>query len=125
MTALDTKFRKLAQDLINKNGKLLPIKFIVNGTYNPETSEVMDRVETTVSVKMIVEDYDLHDSGAGFASGLIISGDKNFSIAAADLSQKPKSGDVITMDSKAWTIERVKETWSGEEICKYDCQARS
>lgn len=125
MTALDITARNLAKKLINKSGKSLQIEFMGDRDYNPSTGSTTGDPSTIKTVKMVIADFDLQDSGAGFASGLIVAGDKNFSIAAADIpGLVPKSGDKITLNGDIWTIERVRETWSGEQIAKYDCQGR-
>jgi hypothetical protein len=123
MTALDAKFRALATKLITKNGKSVTFASVTAGEYNPSISEVTN-TSISATVKAIVEDYDLHSSGAGFSSGLIFSGDKKFSIAAAGIT-KPKPGDKITLDGVFYSVMRVTEVWSGEQICLFECQARA
>lgn len=123
MTSLDTKFRKLATDLIAKNGKSVTYTSITAGGYNPASGS-SGSTAIAVTVKVLVEDYSLHSSGAGFSTGLILSGDKKFSIAAVGLT-KPKPGDTITLDGVIFIIVRVTETWSGELISIFECQARA
>lgn len=120
MTALDTRFRSLATRLIDKNGKA--VTFTVTGTseYYPSLG-IAEKSSTDYAVKAIVID---HSQAAVFQSGgLVLAGDKQFTLAAAGIT-KPKPGDTITLNSVIYPIVRVVETWSGEEIAVYECQAR-
>lgn len=123
MTALDTKFRSLATELINKYGKSITLTSVTTGTYNPATGSVTNTT-SAVTVKAIVEDYNYRDSGVGFTEGLIKIGDKKFTVAAIDLSVAPKPGDTITLGSSTYSVIRVIETWSGEQIASYEIQGR-
>ena len=122
MTALDTKFRALSNRLIDKYGKSVTLTSVTNGAYNPATG-TSAKTTATSTVKAIVEDYNLHSSGVGFQTGLIKAGDKKVTIAALGIT-KPKPSDTITIDTVAWNIVRVVETWSGEQIAVYECQLR-
>lgn len=122
MTVLDIRFRKLSTDLIDRYGKSVTLTNVTTGSYNTATSSITNTTSDT-TVKALVEDYSLHSSGAGFDSGLILSGDKKFSIAAAGITT-PKPGDSITLDSVLWKVVRVTEVWSGEQIAMYELQAR-
>ena len=123
MTALDTRFRSLATKLINKYGKSITLTSVTTGTYNPATGSVTNTT-SSATVKAIVEDYSYQDSGSGFTEGLIKVGDKKFTVAAIDLSSAPKPGDTITLGSSAYSVIRVIETWSGEQIASYEIQGR-
>lgn len=123
MTALDKKFRKLATNLIDKYGKSVTLTSVTNGAYNPATG-TSAKTTATSTVKAIVEDYSLHSSGVRFQTGLIKAGDKKVTIAALGIITKPKPSDTITIDTVAWNIVRVVETWSGEQIAVYECQLR-
>lgn len=123
MTKLDTRFRALATRLINKYGKSITLTSITTGSYNPATGSVINTT-SAASVKAIVEDYSYRDSGTGFADGLVKIGDKKFTVAAIDLSSSPKPGDTITLGSATYSVIRVIETWSGEQIASYELQGR-
>lgn len=123
MTALDTRFRSLATKLINKYGKSITLTSVTTGTYNPATGSVTNTT-SSATVKAIVEDYSYQDSGSGFTEGLIKVGDKKFTVAAIDLSSAPKPGDTITLGSSTYSVIRVIETWSGEQIASYEIQGR-
>lgn len=123
MTALDVKFLALATRLITKNGKLIQYTSETAGIYNPSSGSV-DKTMVTVSVKALVEDYTLANSGGvAFNQGLIESGDKKFSIPAAGFN-KPKLGDKITLNTDVYQVVRIHETWSGEEISLFELQGR-
>ena len=82
MTQLDTLFRGLATNLIEQFGKEVTFTSIGGVVYDPDTL-TSHNSSVAVTVKAIVEDYSLHSSGMGFQTGLILSGDKKFSVAAA------------------------------------------
>ena len=121
MTALDTRFRSLATKIINKYGKSITLTSVTTGTYNPATGSVTNTT-SSATVKAIVEDYSYQDSG--FTEGLIKVGDKKFTVAAIDLSSAPKPGDTITLGSSTYSVIRVIETWSGEQIASYEIHGR-
>lgn len=123
MTALDTKFRALATRLIDKNGKSVTFTSVKGLVYDTET-RIAHNASHPVTVKALVEDYSLIGSGTTFQEGLVSGGDKKFSLAAAELTVKPKPGDSITLDTVVWNIVRVTEIWSGEQISLFECQAR-
>jgi len=118
MTKLDTRFRALATRLINKYGKSITLTSVTTGSYNPATGSVTNTT-SAASVKALVEDYK-----TGFADGLVKIGDKKFTVAAIDLSSSPKPGDTITLGSATYSVIRVIETWSGEQIASYELQGR-
>ena len=121
MTALDKEFRKLATDLIAKYGKTVTLTSTAVGTYEPLVGQTVNAsAPVSVSVKAIIKDYKREFSSE---KGLILVGDKKFTIAAAGIT-KPKPGDTITLDGAVWRVVDVKETWSGEQIASYSVQAR-
>jgi len=123
MTVFDTKFRALALKQIAKYGKEVTIKIITAGEYDPAIGAVGSS-SSNQTVKAIVEDYSLISSGEGFSSGMIIAGDKKFTVAASGIT-KPKPGDTVTLNSIVYQIVRIVETWSGEQVAMYEIQGRS
>ncbi len=123
MTELDVRFRALSVRLINKNGKLVTVKKVNHSGYDPSTGSTIN-TETSVQVKAIISDFNLQSSGETYQPGLILSGDKKFSIAAADID-KPSIGDKIILEGVVYSVVRVLETWSGEQVSLYTLQART
>ena len=119
---LDAKMRPLATKLVAKNGKSVTLTSITVGAYDPATGAATP-TSTPATVKAVVSDYSTRRDGAGFTAGLILSGDKKFSIAAEGIT-KPKPGDTITLDGVVYAVVRVTETWSGELVALFDIQAR-
>lgn len=118
MTQFDTLFGGLATDLIGQYGKDVTFTSIGGVVFDPETL-TSHNSSVPVTVKVIVEDYKPRE----FGTGLILVGDKKFSVASAGLT-KPKPGDTITLESSIWSVISVNEIWSGEEIAMYEIQAR-
>ena len=121
MTATDTRARATALRMIAKYGKAITFTSITAGSYDPATGAATP-TSAAVTIKAVVDDY---SAGAIFqAGGMILSGDKKFTIAASALTTKPKPGDTITLDSVVFALTRITETWSGEQIALYECQGR-
>lgn len=122
MTALDTRFRRLAADKIAQYGMLVTLKVNTAAAYDPATGASVQTTKSSAAYALI-SDYSLQNSGAGFAAGLILSGDKKFIIAALDNSQL-KPGDGIVLNNETYVIIIVRETWSGEQVSMYEAQGR-
>lgn len=122
MTSLDNKFRPLTTKLIAKYGKSVTLSSNTAGSYDPTTGAAT-QTSVAAPVKALVEDYSTRRDGTGFANGLILSGDKKFSIAAAGIT-KPKPGDSITLNSVVYAVVRITEIWSGEQVAMYEVQGR-
>lgn len=123
MTELDNELGPLALELIEEFGKLVQYTKVSEGEYDPETGSATPSGEP-VDVKAIVEDYDLQGSGAGFAAGLIETGDKKLTLAGASFDEEPTPSDIFGIDGEDFTILNVKNVYSGELVALYVCQAR-
>lgn len=124
MTALDNKFRPLATKLIAKYGKSVTHTSVSAGTYNTATGEAAN-TDSASTIKSIIEDYGSLKDSSGFESGHILAGDKKFTIAAQSFTTAPKEADKITVDGVVYSVVRVIETWSGEQIAAYEIQGRT
>lgn len=122
-TVLDKIARPIAKDLINNFGASVFLTRVVQGAYDPATSSASKR-EETYAIKALVEDYNLVDSGAGFAAGLIEFGDKKITVAALTLNFTPTAGDIITALNQKFTVIRVTTTYSGELPALFELQGR-
>src|SRR5690242_4225934 len=105
MTALDNKLRKVATKVIAKYGSPITLKSITAGSYNPSTGSSSTTTTSTVS-KAAVENYKARE----FVEGLILMGDKKFTIAAAGIT-KPKPGDKIMLSGRDYSVISVAEIW--------------
>lgn len=119
MTALDKTLGKVATKVIAKYGSPITFKSITTGSYNPSTGSSATTTTSTVT-KAVVEDYNPRE----FVDGLILMGDKKFTVAAAGIT-KPKPGDKIMLNGKDYAVIRVSEIWSGEEIAAFEVQGRA
>lgn len=122
-TFLDNLIGPIARDTIRLVGASVTYTRVVVGAYDPATSSV-STTETPYSIKALVEDYSLVDSGAGFASGLIEFGDKRVTIAQSEISVVPTAGDKITHNGETYTVVRVQKTYSGDNVALFELQAR-
>lgn len=123
-TVLDKIARPLANKMIAQFGALVTITKVTPGAYDPNTSAATP-TEVAETVRALVEDYNLVDSGAGFAAGLITFGDKKITVAATAITFEPTAGDKITYNSEVFTVMRVLKTYSGEQVAIYEIQARA
>lgn len=122
-TLLDKIARPLATRMLRQFGSDIVLTKVVQGAYVPGNS-VAPQVEQSYEVKALVEDYNLVDSGTGFAAGLIEMGDKKVTLAAEPLSFDPSAGDTITVSNIKYTVIRVLTTYSGEQKALFEIQAR-
>lgn len=122
-TVLDKIARPIAKSLIQQFGASVNFTQVEQGEYDPSQSEA-PVVERTYIIKALVEDYNLVDSGAGFAGGLIEFGDKKITIAATSLPFTPTAGDKVEAVNQTFTIIRITTIYSGEQPALYEMQGR-
>lgn len=126
MTELDGVFPDLALELINEFGKEIEYRSVAIGAYDVATA-TNATAEVKANIKALVEDYSLQNSGQGFASGLIESGDKKLTIAAMALPSEPTPSDTFKLnatDENDYTIINIKAVYSGEMVAVYEIQGR-
>lgn len=122
MTALDTRFRRLAAVKVQQYGTLVTLKVNTAAAYDPATGASVQTTKSSTT-HALISDYSLQNSGSGFAAGLILSGDKKFSLAALD-NAHIKPGDSIVLNGETYVVITVRELWSGEQITMYEVQGR-
>lgn len=122
-TLLDNIIRPIAKQMINQFGASVLLTRVIQGDYDTTTSSAEKRRET-YTIKALVEDYNLVDSGAGFAAGLIEFGDKKITVAASALNFTPTAGDIITALNQDFTVIRVTTTYSGNQPAIFELQGR-
>ena len=112
MAKLDTKARLLAQNMLFKFAKSITYTKVIEGTYNPATSEV----ETTST------DYQIKGLFQSVSSGLADSTDIKILIAALDM-EEPTTKDII--DNK-YTVSYIKPHYSGDLVAYFEliCKVR-
>jgi hypothetical protein len=124
MTELDATIGPLASGLIDQYGKNILFGTVTSGEYDTITGSTTEVINMR-SIKAIVEDYSLQGSGAAFASGLIETGDKKLTIAAASFPDGPPTPeDYCEIDNTRFKALNIKATYSGELVALYEIQVR-
>lgn len=124
MTELDNELPELVLELIAEFGTDVTYSHVEGSEYDPETSSTAFTV-SSFDTKALVEDYNSQGSGQAFAAGLIKSGDKKFSMAAAAFDKEPSPGDRVTFNGSIFNVVNIKATYSGQLPALYEIQGRS
>lgn len=123
MTELDLELPGIALELINEFGKVVVFNVNPLGVYNVATATNVVVAEP-LTIKAVVEDYSLINSGQGYADGLIEVGDKKLTVAASSFASKPTSSDTFVLDAEQFNVVNVKAIYSGELAALYEVQGR-
>lgn len=101
------------------------------GTYDPTTSKYTPATPVTTTVKVVLLDYSITQSGTSVNENTLIqAGDKqaylDAKINGVDLTTKPSpAGDTITVAGQTWRIMNVKEyNPTGSYTIMFDCLLR-
>lgn len=113
-TAFDDKMVPLAFRLIEKRGVSATFTRKTNPGYDPAT-RLGTNTPTTFTRKIVppevVGQLDLDEK--------VQTGDMKTHVAAKDLPHIPQEKDFLTLSSVTWTLVKIKEVWSGEQIALY------
>ena len=113
------KMRAVALDLINRLGKSITWAQYANvGT--PSTG-VVTRTATAYTATISPP---VGPTSAYQTNTLLRAGDLEVTIAASGLAFTPTEGDVLTIDSQAWTVVAVTKLYSGSLVAAYTAQIR-
>lgn len=123
MALLDGVIGPIAKQIIDQFGTDIQIVNTVVAAYDVNTSEAI-KTETAYTVKGLIEDYNLQDSGAGFTSGLIQANDRKVTIAGSGLTFEPKPGFKAVVLGTTYSVTRVLRTLSGEKVALYELNVR-
>lgn len=94
---------RIVHDAINRHGINVTYKSITTGSYDVNTSSVTN-TETLYTVKT----YFKHIKAAQYYAPNLVGKDAGiFYLAADDLSFIPKAQDIITLNSKNYTVDTV------------------
>lgn len=126
MTELDTEIPGLAFELISEYGADINYIIVSSQTvYDPKTSKSVKK-ELSLPIKAFPEDYDLQNSGQGFANGIIVTGDKKLTTAAEFFNglSEPSPGHKFNLNGTVYTVKNVKTVYSGQLPALYEIQGR-
>ena len=117
MAKLDKVARSLAQNMLFKFAKSITYTKVIEGTYNPATSEV-ETTSTDYQIKGLFQSV----SSGDITSGLADSTDIKILIAALDI-EEPTTKDII--DNK-YTVSYIKPHYSGDLVAYFEliCKVR-
>lgn len=104
-------------DLLKEFGKVLTLKSVSNGTYDPSTGDISN-TETTTTIIGLVKDYSSNE----LVDSLVLVGDRKITVSGS--VSEPKPTDKITIDSIDWTIISVGGVWDGEAKAMHILQVR-
>lgn len=117
MAVLDRVMRNLAVKLSDIFGKAVEVTLSYPGSYDPATrSTSPTTVEQTV--RGVLGAYRVDQFG-----DQIQQNDLPLFLPARDL-ERPRPGDLVTVDGKALRVIDVRSHYSGAEIALYECQVR-
>jgi hypothetical protein len=98
---LSGPLRKVASKVIAKFGGEVTINRVTAGVYNPTTGTASETVAGTV-VRGVMEDVSVRE-----VNGLIQSGDKRLTVAAADVAAVPSTADRVLIGGITHQVIRV------------------
>ena len=98
---LANPLRKVASKLMAKFGGVVTINRVTAGVYNPTTGTASETVAGTV-VRGVMEDVNVRE-----VNDLIQSGDKRFTVAAADVTTAPVTADRVLIGGITHQVIRV------------------
>ena len=98
---LASPLRKVASKLMAKFGGVATIRRVTPGVYNPTTGTVSETTADT-AVRGVLEDVNVRE-----VNDLIQSGDKRFTVAAADVTTAPSTADRVLIGGITHQIIRV------------------
>ena len=122
LTSLDKIAVPLALKLINKYGTSFQYTSVVNGAYNPATSQTAANNNLVVTLNGIFDEYaeSLRFLGNKLGTGTnIIEGDKKVTIAASGLTFTPKVGDLVSVFNTQYQVMSIAQQTSGNAIALY------
>jgi hypothetical protein len=112
--ALDNKTRAIAEKLLKKFGKVATYSKIISGVYDHYTQMVVNtKTDYPVTIYIDKPDISLINGGLATASDLLIL------ISAKELGRSIEANDIVSFDSKSYTVLRDMPIYSGEEIALY------
>ena len=117
--SLATPLRKVASKLMAKFGGTATIRRVTPGVYNPTTGTATEVVADT-AVRGVLEDVNQRE-----VSGLVQSGDKRLTIAAADLLTPPTIADKILIGGIVHQVISVKTVEQDNTAITYELILRA
>lgn len=113
----------LADKLLANFGQTVTFKRIVNGSYDPDTSE-QTVTESTYSAYGVLLDYKKLESGNS-RDGMIEVNDKRLLVSAKGLTDVPNANDKVTIGTDTWNVINVKQIKPASIVVLYECQLRN
>lgn len=120
MTVLDTAMRATASRLLNAYGKQMQVRRDVRSDYRPSSGDFITESYIDTNVRGLFLSY----TSRQIDGTTILVGDRQVLLAALDLSEAPRAGDHIVIDSEIWNVVNVTADYSGEEAAIYTAQVR-
>ena len=115
---LATSLRKVSSKLMSKFGGEVTIRRITVGAYDTNTGTASE-TNTDTAVRGLLEDVNIRE-----VSGLIQSGDKRLTIAAADVANAPLTSDKVLIASIVHQIITVATVEQDNEPITYELTLR-
>lgn len=100
--ALANSLSKVASKLMAKFGGAVTIRRVITGVYNPITGNV-SQTTADILVRGLLEGVNVRE-----VNDLIQAGDKQLTIAAADLAVPPTTADLVLIANVAHQVIRVQ-----------------
>lgn len=121
MAGLSPRFQNLTKKLVNKYGTTVTYKRETPGTFDPATQTETGEVETTASLKVVIEDYRAHE-----VAGPIRYGDKKVIVSDSDINifTEPQADDIIVLDGTSYRVVHVQGYSAGDDVVGYSLQVR-
>ena len=109
MAKLDAAMRRTASNVINKFGATAQIVRIDKGDYDSSEGK-RSSAEYVSDVKGVWATYNKSE-----ISDQIQAWDRQFIVAAKDLSRNPKPGDFLLVNNRRYRIDGAAATMSGDQ----------
>lgn len=120
-TDLDVRMGAAALRLLQRLGRDVEVTVLAGGTYDTTAGEVTggSLLVTTERASPPIRYSDRFVDG-----DVIRRGDARIIFASLNIGFQPNEGVLIDVDGVTWTIVRVTDYFSGEQVAAYDCQLR-
>lgn len=119
MTLEADTFLQFAQESIEANGASVTLRKAGTETYDPATGDLTGS-PTDYATKGLIENY----SDFFIAQGIVQSGDRKVTIAAASLTVSPEQGDTLLIGTESFDVVEVKREYAGDTAVIHILQIR-
>lgn len=110
-----SNYLNMVKQQIQREGAQITYTAITQGTYDPETSRVINNTSQT-SLKAFPAVCTFSEQQNPSLVGV---SSKAFLVASTDLLTKPKANDQILQGTDKYTVKIVKEHWGSGVACMY------